>query len=85
MNHDQYREEHDIILSYCFTYCLEVKYYYMMVEELKKGHRVQAVQLGCSQLLICSYKLPNSIHLCIQIPIAPITESVPLKTSEIGE
>ncbi|MGN4128064.1 hypothetical protein ACMGD3_24120 [Lysinibacillus sphaericus] len=85
MTHDQYQEEHDNILRYCFTYSLEAHYYYMMVEELKKGHKIQALQLGDSQLLICSYKLPNSIDLCVQIPIMPITDSIPLETSETSE
>lgn len=85
MTHDKYQEEHDNILRYCFTYNLEAKYYYMMVKELKKGHRIQAVQLGASQLLICSYTLSNSIDLCVQIPIVPITESTPLKTLKMGE
>lgn len=85
MTHDQYQEEHDNILRYCFTYTLDVHYYYIMVEELKKGHRIQAVQLGNSQLLICSYTLLDSIDLCVQIPILPIAERMPLETSETSE
>ncbi|MEB2282699.1 MULTISPECIES: hypothetical protein [Lysinibacillus] len=85
MSHDQYHEEHDNILHYCFTYSLEVKYYYMMVKELKKGRRIQSIQLGDRQLLICSYKLPNSIDLCVQIPIVSSVKQMPLKPSGTSE